>query len=213
MTIGEGIFWSTVILVTFASIVLLTRYKRWRAFFKVLAILAWIGMTLGISVWLYFKYDNRPQIMSTLNDISLGMSEVDVTLQKGEPDKVSELGPSTDGYRKFLLYKGVSDSYTYVTLKGQKDSMVVTDICDEGGYGRVLGFGQYSSEEDIIEKLGKPSSASINEKGTEKILSYPEWNAAFELAQGTVTSVCVTNGPAMRYSAEYGEPSKAVDQE
>lgn len=213
MTIGEGIFWSTVIIVAFASIVLLTKYKRWRAFFKVLAVIVAVGAALGISGWLYYQYDNRPQIVTTLNGISLGMSEVDVTLQKGKPDQVSELDPIEDGYRKFLLYKGFSDAYTYTILRGQKESMVVTDICDKGGYGRVLGFGEYSSEEDVVEKLGKPSNVSVNEKGTEKILSYQKWNAAFEVAQGAVTKVCVTNQPAMRYSIEYGEPSEPAGQE
>ncbi len=90
--------------------------------------------------------------------------------------------------------------------------MVVTDICDVGGYGIVLGFSQNSSEMDILNNLGKPSAVSIHEEGTEKILSYPQWNAAFELAKGRVIKVCVTDRPEMRYSAEYGASPKAEDE-
>jgi len=157
MTVGDGIFWSTIILVIFASVVLITKSKRWKAFFKVFAIAVMLGIVVGVGFWGYAKYENRPQVMSSLNGIQLGMSEVDVTLQKGEPDQILELDPTPDGIRKFLLFKGSSDSYTYAILRGKKDAMIVTDVCDKGGYGRVLGFGEYSSEEAIIEKLGKPS--------------------------------------------------------
>ncbi len=211
MTIGDGIFWSTVILVTFASIVLVTKKRRWGTFFKVLVIFVALGAVIGAGVWLYFKYENRPQVMSSLNGISLGMSEVDVTLQKGEPDQIDERDTTPDGFRKILVYKGTSDSYTYAILRGGKDSRVVTNICDKGGYGRVLGFGQYSSEMDVLEKLGEPSSVSVSEQGTEKILSYPQWNAAFKLAKGNITTVCVTNRPKMRFSVEYGDAQKAGD--
>lgn len=205
MTVGDGIFWSTILLVAFASIVLITRNKRWKTFLKVLAILVALGVVVGVGIWGYSKYENRPQVMSSLNGIHLGMSEVDVTLQKGEPDKISEIDPTSNGFRKYLLFEGSSDSYTYAILRGKKDSMVVTDICDKGGYGRVLGFGEYSTENAVLEKLGKPSNVSINEKGTEKLLSYPQWNAAFEIEKGNIVQVCVTNRPQMRYSTEYGE--------
>jgi len=211
MTIGEGILWSTIVLVVFASIVLLTKKKGWGAFFKVLAIVVALGLVVGAGVWVYSKYENRPLVMSSLEGISLGMSEVDVTLIKGEPRKISKLDPAPEGFRKFMLFDHGSDSYTYAILRGPEGSMVVTDICDKGGYGRVLGFSQYSSEKDILEKLGQPSNVSINEKGTEKILSYPKWNAAFELSKGSVIKVCVSNRPQVRYSVEYRESKKGED--
>lgn len=213
MTVGDGIFWSTILLVAFASIVLITKSKRWKTFFKVLAILVALGVVVGVGIWGYFKYENRPQVMSSLNGIRLGMSEVDVTLQKGEPDHVSEIDAAPDGSRKLLLFKGSSDSYTYAILRGKKDSMVVTDICDKGGYGRVLGFGEYSSENAVLEKLGKPSNLSINENGTGKLLSYPQWNAAFEVERGNIVKACVTNRPQMRYSTEYGETKRTKEEE
>lgn len=211
MTIGDGVFWSTVIFITFASIVLVTKKRRWGIFFKGLIIFVALGLVVGAGAWLYSKYENRPQVMSSLNGISLGMLEVDVTLQKGKPDQIDERDTAPDGFRKLLVYKGTSDSYTYAILRGGKDSRVVTDICDTGGYGRVLGLGGYSSEKDVLEKLGQPTNVSISEQGTEKVYSYPQWNAAFELAKGTVTRVCVTNRSKMRFSVEYGDTQKAGD--
>ena len=112
MTIGEGIFWSTLIVIVFFSIVLLSKYKRWRTFIKVLTILAALGAAIGAGVWFHNKYVNRPQIMSSLNGIRLGMSEVNVTLQAGKPDDISELDPTPGGFRKVMIYRGSRDSYT-----------------------------------------------------------------------------------------------------
>lgn len=208
MTIGEGIFWSTIVIVMFVSIVLLSKYGKWKTFFKCFSVLLGLGGAISLGVWGFLQYENRPQKMDSLNGIHLGMSEVDVTLAKGEPDDQSEFDPTPDGFRKFLLYGNFKESYTYAILRGSKESMIVTDVCDKGGYGRVLGFSKYSSEKSLIEKLGEPSNISINDKGTEKILSFEQWNAAFEIAKGSVIKVCVTSRPQMRYSTEFGQSAE-----
>lgn len=203
MTVGEGIFWSTILVVSFIYIALITKHNRWLGFFKVVAVIILLGALIGVGAWLYSRYQDRPQIVTSLNSISLGMSEVDVTLAKGEPDQISDLDATPDGFRKFLIYNKIGDSYTYAILRGSKESMIVTEICDKGGYGEVLGFGVQTPINRIIEKLGEPASVSINKNGTEKLISYPRWNSAFELAQGSVMKVCVTSQPEIRYSEEY----------
>lgn len=203
MTIGEGIFWSTVLVIVFTSIILITKYNRWKAFSKGLGIVLALTGLVSAGTWFYFEYQSRPQVATSLSGITLGMSELDVTLAKGAPDEVSELDPISDGFRKYLLYKGSYDSYTYAILRGSKDKLFVTDICDNGGYGKVLGFGEYSSESDIISKLGTPSNVSVNQQGTEKLLSFPQWNAAFEIEKSHAKKVCVTSRPQMNYSVEY----------
>ena len=45
----------------------------------------------------------------------------------------------------------------------------------------LLGLSRYSSEKEVIEKLGPPGTVSINEAGSEKVMSYPNWYAAFGL--------------------------------
>lgn len=212
MTIGDGIFWSTTLMVSFASVVLLTKSKLWIIFFKVMATLVVLGVVVGVGIWGYFKYENRPQVMSSLNGIHLGMSEVDVTLQKGKPYGVSEIIPTQHGFSKYLLFDVLDNSYTYAILRGKKDSMVVTDICDKGGYGKVLGFNGSSSEKEVFEKLGKPSNVSINEKGTKKFLSYPQWNAAFEVEQGKIVMVCVTSRPQIHFPIEYNETMRNKEE-
>ena len=203
MTVGEGILWSTVLVLSFTSIVLLTKHKRWRTFWKAVALFLILGSVVGVVIWLYLQYQDRPQVMASLNGINLGMSEVEITLAKGEPDQISELDPLDDGFRKFLLYKGSLNDYTYAILRGPEGAMSVTAICDKGGYGKVLGFGDYTSEKRLVEKLGAPASTSINKEGTEKLLTYPQWNAAFEIAKGSVIKVCVTSREEVRYSEEY----------
>lgn len=203
MTVGEGIVWSTVLVIVFASIVLLTKRQRWKTFGKVVGIALGLGAVVSAVTWLYYEYQSRPQVVSSLNGITLGMSELDVTLTKGVPDETSKPDLASDGFRKVLLYKGSYDSYTYVILRGPEEKIVVTEICDKGGYGRVLGFGEYSSESDVIRKLGTPSNVSVNEQGTAKLMSFSQWNAAFEVEKGSVVKICVTNRPQMRYSVEH----------
>jgi len=53
MTVGEGIFWSTVLVLVFASVVLLTKHKRWRTFWKVVVVILVLGAFFGVGVWLY----------------------------------------------------------------------------------------------------------------------------------------------------------------
>lgn len=213
MSVGDGIFWSTVLVIAFAAIVLLTKSKRWISFFKVLAVFVALGVVSGIGIWGYLKYQDRPRAMSSLNGITLGMSEVDLTLQKGMPDQILSLDPTSDGFKKNLLFKRSGESHTYVQLSGENEkSMVVTIICDYSEYGRVLGFGKYSSETEVLEKFGEPSVVSINENGTKKLLNYPKWSAAFEVEKGTIVKACLTSGRGISYLTEYGEAKGTQDE-
>ena len=179
--------------------------ERWGTFITFLTVLVVLSTVVGMGAWLYNKYETRPQVMSSLNGINLGMSEVDVTLKKGDPDDTSDRELSENEHSRWLLYLGYGVAYTYAYLRGPKDSMVVVDVCDVGGYGSALGLSSSSSEEEIIEKLGQPSSISLNEDGTAKLISYPQWNAAFEIERGGVNKVCVTSREALRFSVEFGE--------
>lgn len=205
MAVSDGIIWSTIVIVAFASIILLSMHKRWGTFITFLTVLVVLSTVLGMGAWLYNKNEIRPQVMSSLNGINLGMSEVDVILKKGEPDDTSDSVPGENEYSRWLLYLGYGTSYTYAYLRGPKDSMVVVDVCDVGGYGSALGLSSSSSEEDVIEKLGQPSSISLNEDGTAKLISYPQWNAAFEIDRGRVNKVCVTSREALRFGVYSGE--------
>lgn len=208
MTIGEGIFWSTIVLVSFAAIFLLTKKKLWKKVLKGFVFVAGLAALIAGGFWLYDIYGNRPQVMSSLGGIRLGMSEVDVTLKKGKPDEKHELNKISDKYRKYLLYRYKRGANLYAIFDGKKDTMIVTVVCESVISGRVLGFKHYSLEKEIVDKLGPPSQLSINQDATRKILSYPKWNAAFETEKGKITEACVTSRSQIRYSVEYGDAEK-----
>ena len=202
MTLGEGIIWSTLLIITFISILLLTKHKKWKSFSKILLSFVGVGGIIAISMWQFSIYENRPKLMTSLNKVNLGMREVDVTLAKGEPDKVFNHDDSEIAY-KTLVYGDLLESFTFVSLRKVSDLIVVTDICSNDKYSNVLGFSGYSSETGIIKKLGRPENVSINEKGTSKIISYPKWNASFNIKKNNVTLVCVTSRQNRKFSAEY----------
>ena len=206
MTIGEGILWSTILVIIFVSILLLTKHQRWRAFLKGLGVVLGFVVLAGVGWWGYVQYGDRPKLATSLQDISLGMTQVEVTLVKGKPDRVL-----TDEDSETLIYdRGESDSDA-VFLRGKTpEELVVRDVCSTSSYGSVQGIGRFSSENKLIEKLGEPSSVSINRDGTEKIVTYPEWNAAYGIKRGEVSRYCITSRPAMKFKAEYSDRETKV---
>ena len=210
MSIGEGILWSTIIIIVFVSIILITKNRRWMTFLKVFMALVIVGAVIGLAIWLYQKYEARPQVVTELSGISLGMREVDVTLIKGKPDKtIDARNRGEDDSRKILLYKLYGGDRIVVVLDGPEDQRVVNVICVRGGYEGVLGFNSYSYEKEIVETLGEPKTVSIDSAGTDKMISYPRWNAAFEITKGKVLEVCITDKDnGLVYTQEYSNTSK-----
>ncbi len=165
-------------------------------------LILFIGIVSG-AIWGYFEYENQLALATELNGIELGMTELEITLAKGAPTRKLDTNDNDD--RKYLIYGKALTTATVAILKEHEGKFRVTDICDRGGYGDVLGFNIFSTEDAIVSKLGEPSSTSINETGTSKIINYPKWNAAFEIAQHRVVKTCVTSRVERRYATEYEE--------
>jgi hypothetical protein len=177
-----------------------------------------IGALVGGGVWGWLAYQNRPYVVDTLAGIRLGMTPLEVQLVKGKgvmlpPLEQESVGPN-DRFSSFSLYGDFSDHldpYVLgVSFRGNDPhSMRVTQVCEKKGNNKLLGIGHYSKEQDVIDRLDEPSRVSINAEGLRKYLSYEQWKVGFEIEQGNVIEICITESGELIYHTEYGdEPDK-----
>ncbi len=191
MPIGVGILLSTIVIVVFASIVFISRYRVWKTVGKVFSVLIGIGLLIALSVWIYFQYTERAIIITNINGIYLGMPEVEVTLAKGKPGTASILESILNGFKRPMLYGS-----TTIGVEGpSEDKLAVKYVCQYEYDIHIMGFKKHTTEQEIIKKLGNSNNMSINKDGTRKILNYPEYNVSFTLEKNTVISACMTGYP------------------
>lgn len=219
MTLGLGIFLSTLLVVSF----LLFRSvgERWEikkilnniaiTILKNLAI--WMVSSIcGIAlvIWGINYYINLPTKQTSYNGISLRMSKPEVRLAMGEPTNVGEIDaklggvaihvtkasetPSGKSITKYDFWsydindEKVSINVTFDSaLKNVKEISCysVTDYCQP-----ILGISTGTSEESVVDKLGKPTKEKVD--GAIKSMIYSNLNLKFRLENKAVYMLTVT---------------------
>lgn len=94
MTLGTGIFSSTILIVLVFVVYQISIHKKWKLIGKLLAGLAGVCILIGLGTWFYIR-EIEPQIqvaqlqpVTELYNVKLGMLEVDLTLAKGLPRSI-----------------------------------------------------------------------------------------------------------------------------
>jgi hypothetical protein len=224
MTIGDGIFYSTILLVLAGSIYAISVRGKWKTVGKVFSVFVLVGAVGGGIFYGYDQYQSRPQsspppakpeplaAVTEYMGIQLGASRVDVTLKHGLPEQ--ESSPTRpDGKKQDVL---TYDDFS-VTLRGEEVANFVYMVCSDGSWPNardLLGISNNWSEDGVISILGAPSSESIDADGLKKIMNYRELNLSLVLAEGRVDEICMTEGGSIRWFEEYdmevqGEPESA----
>lgn len=206
MTLGEGIVWSTLIALVAIAIWRTTVNKKWKVVGIVIGGLVLLGVVIGVGFWGWDKYEHRPQVVTGLIGVTLGMSPVEVTLALGRPTTKFQLSTDKDELQQIsYLYRGDNDdSYIHsVTFLGRTGEMKVAKICDYRGDSAVLGFSQYDDEKSVVEKLGPPGKTSIRADGLAKIISYPQWKAAYFIEKRMLQGVCASESGVATYTDEF----------
>jgi hypothetical protein len=67
----------------------------------------------------------------------------------------------------------------YITYWSSEDQIINPDL---------LGFSIGSSYNEVVKKLGQPSSISTSTDGLKRLLSFEKYQAFFEFSQGKVLS-------------------------
>ncbi len=171
MTIGDGIFYSTILLVLAGAIYAISVRGKWKTAGKVFSVFVLVVAVSYAIFYGYDQYQSRPQssaseplaAVTEYMGVKLGASRVDVTLKHGLPERESNpIRP--DGKKQDVLYY---DGFA-VTLSGEEVANFAYMVCSDGSYtyGReLLGIGIYESEDRVISLLGAPSSESIDADG------------------------------------------------
>lgn len=85
MTLGDGIFASTLLLVVVAGLWAITRKGKWRLVGKVSAVLVLLIAVGAVGLWGWSLYEERAQVLNELDGVRLGMTRLDLQVAKGKP--------------------------------------------------------------------------------------------------------------------------------
>jgi hypothetical protein len=206
MTLGSGIFASTLIVVFIFLLWQATKHRKWRAIGKVAASLVGCCLLLGAGIWGWDLYASRPQLQNELDGITLGATQIDVQLRKGKPSSEDAGRTGSDDVSwLFVDDPDRNENYTFVLFSKDKSThaLSVSVICRHASYETLLGFSSYAGESAVLAKFGKPTYTSIRADGLAKAISFKQWRAAFEFEKGKMTAACVSGSGKVRYSDEY----------
>lgn len=215
MTLGDGILWSTVLILLAAGMYQISIRKKWKLVGKVFGVVILIGAVIGGGVWGWFKYQGRPYIAEELAGIRFGMTQLEVQLAMGEPEISLPVRGSEDSdpelgrrYGHFWVYGGTDGVERVLTIRFYGDApeeLGAAIVCERDGFNKVLGIGRFNSEKTVIDKLGEPTSVSIDSEGLKKYISYEQWGVAYEIEQRKVRRYCIIESGPMTYYTEYGD--------
>lgn len=170
MSLGTAIFLSTVLILLALAARQISRKKRWGLVLRVLLAVAICFLLLAVGMWSWWQYQERPFVVGELSAVRLGMKPVDVKLSKGAPANEDSAVPEVDDDGTASLVWGFRETYgdrlLIVHFSGpDPESLSVSIVCEKNGYARLFGLGCYSTEQDVLDKLGQPTTTSISRDG------------------------------------------------
>src|SRR5680860_1493523 len=101
MTLGTSLIWITVLVLVALGVRFISKKKKWRLVGKITSILIAVGVVISLGVWGWNVYKDRPQPLSKLGSVSLGMTPIEVSLALGKPNN-TDADDNSDGYRRYL---------------------------------------------------------------------------------------------------------------
>jgi hypothetical protein len=202
MTLGTSLFSITILVFIFLGIKYISKKKKWRLAGRVAGVLLLIIIVIGLSVFGWYRYQDRLRPISSLGSISLGMSPIEVSLALGKPSQ--ETQPDNFGGSRTYTYSDYSGE-KFIMFSNSENTTVdsVSIICSDNYNDKVFGLGKYSSEKEVLKKLGEPTKQSIRSDGLAKTISYEKWNVSFEIQKGEVGNVCISSSGKVSYKNEY----------
>jgi len=197
MSIGTGIFLSTLLLVSITLFKIKGDSWNWRRIVKwVLAVSFVFLIALVVGERVHDYLEERPTIQTQFNGLQLNFLPGDVKFAKGEPNSAqdSERWIYDVGDAKL----GEEASYFIKFKNGKVRFILYTANVWRVQEPYLLGFKIGSSYQEIQGKLGQPSYISKSADELQRMLSYDNLNAFFSFRQNQLIAYGiyqVSDGP------------------
>ena len=183
MTLGLGIFLSSLFLGTVALYLATKDRWRWRR------IVLWVvGCTVGacLAVAGFFYYQSLPKVQTSFWDIPLGATKEDVLFIKGEPNQKNEEAKTWAFEKSKCLYVVAFD-------KNRVKAVVAADIASDASYSCLLlqGIGMGNGSNRVKRVFGEPTEVIESEDGLQRIFRYQKYKVGVTLRQNKVVNYMV----------------------
>lgn len=195
MTLGTGIFSSTILLLLAAVVWQITVRKKWKLVAKIAGgiVALCAAVSGGFYAWDYVaNLPPAPSVVTELAGVKLGMSPIDVTLALGKPDTAGEPSVSGEETRINYIYTHSYEPNYYLQVQFYGPDKFTTKaaiVCSR--HVKLLGFDLSSSEESVIQRLGEPDHTSISSDGVNKYINYYKWNVSYRIFKRYVAEMCI----------------------
>ena len=185
MTLGLAIFLSTLLIIGFLQFRSARKSMELKKIFNNIALkilnnwgiwMVVIICGIALVIWGFNYYNNLPTKQTSYNGISLRMSKPEVRLAMGEPTNVGEIdsmlgevvniakASKTPSGRSIVKYDywsyEINDNKATIGVTFDSDFKNVKEISCYSAVDScqpILGISTRTSEESIVDKLGKPT--------------------------------------------------------
>jgi hypothetical protein len=172
MTIGTGIFLSTLLLVL-TFIVNRTR-SRWNVKKSFIVIMAISALLFSVFITIYLIQE-RPQVQNELWGVKLGDTIEEVSYLKGKANTV--LGK--DGhYDSSFVYDSEKPKYV-VSFVDNKVVSVQALFGKKHDYTKIQGVWSFGDEKSVEDKFGKPDESKLVADGSIRKYKYNKYHLVF----------------------------------
>ena len=203
MSIGEGIVTATIITLLATGVFLISKNRKWGIVGKIAGGLFVLILAVGIGIWGFQSWKNRPQQITELWNISLGMTSGDVKIQLGEADRIIDHHKD----KTLWFYQNYSgEVQKFIRFEADNDRVMrVSILCEVNGYTNFFGIRRYTSLQTIIKKLGEPSSESTSPDGLKRVISYKRYGVGFVIQKGIVEQLCASSSGEISFTNPINE--------
>jgi hypothetical protein len=144
-----------------------------------------VSILIGLSLWGYVQYKDRPRVQNSLWDINLGASENDLLFKKGKP--TNKITNTLWIYDDKGIYS--KDKYYFFTFKEGKVNRI--SLIGSGNLEGIQGIYIGSSLNSILEKFGEPSDIIFSEDGLSREYRFKKYNLSFGVKKNRVKRISV----------------------
>ena len=213
MSVGDSIFLSAVLL-SIVGLYAATKDRwNWKRLTKwVVSVPLILLVVLGLGVWAYSAYQDRPTAQNEFGGVTLAAPQADVRFAKGEP-----ISKHSDE-NKWVYYAGSGsakpqDAAYMIRFKDGKVRYVMYwGKLQQIVHPWLQGFTIDTSYETVLQKLGPPSHTATSPDGLERMLSYDKYHTFYSFVQAKIQGFGIydpSSGP-MEYTKSAIEPAASA---